>query len=92
MTFEEVHYDLAYYGEDRNLHRQIIVTIMRLPDEFQPFALGRCRFLSVGESVYGMTLPGKIGSSGWPGHRTRNMWITLLTNPLPEESSQHRCP
>ena len=85
MTFDDAHHDLVYYGEDRDLHRQIIETVLQLPERVGRFALDRCRFLSVGESVYGMTLPGRIGLSAGPGRRSRNMWIILLADPLPEE-------
>lgn len=81
MSFEEAAYDLRYYGENRDMERLIIETIVRLPYEISEFACERCRFISVGKGINGITLPGRIG-----GHflekKSKNKWIILLDDNL----------
>jgi hypothetical protein len=81
ISFEEISYDLAYHGSDRALELAIIETIQRLPQEVARFALDQCRFLSVGETSFGTTLPGRIASD-WQGS-TENMWLLLLAEGMP---------
>ena len=78
---------MDYYGEYEAVERTIVETICRLPDPIARFALDRCRFLSVGASVYGMTLPGRAGVASWPEQRSRNIWLIVLADPLPDDSS-----
>jgi hypothetical protein len=75
--FEEIHYDLSYHGESLDIHRQIIETILRLPEKVAGFAVENCRFISVGEAIYGITLPGRIATN--LRRTTRNVWIIVLS-------------
>jgi hypothetical protein len=78
--FEEIHYDLAYHGESSDIHTQIIETISRLPKKVAKFAVENCCFISVGEAIYGIALPGRIGTKNTNLRRTtRNAWIIVLS-------------
>ena len=74
---EGVANDLAYYGEHDGLWVAIVETVVRLPERVRRFALNRCRFVSIGLSVAGYVLPGRIGVDE-PTKRSRNMWIVVL--------------
>lgn len=86
---------LAYFGDHAPLQQTIVETIARLPDEVAEFALERCRFISVGESLFGVVLPGRIGVDhyrGRPaGHYSEALpadnWIIVLADPLPDEGA-----
>ena len=84
--FEQTAYDLAYYGEDPITERLIVEAISRLPERVAEFALDRCRFLSVGLVTLGMAMPGKVCSHPFE-RRTRNMWLILLAEGLPDEDA-----
>jgi hypothetical protein len=76
---------LSYLGENLQMEADIIQTLIKLPREIRNFALERCRFVSVGRGIVGITLPGKIGSDSRT-KRTRNMWIIVLDdNESPDE-------
>ncbi len=93
MNFAEAADRLAYYGSDFDLGRTIVETIVRLLDPVAQFALERCRFTSVGKSVYGMCLPGRIAASfgrRWEDATTvlpDDKWILVLTDPLPADDA-----
>ncbi len=75
--FEEIHYDLSYHGESLDIHRQIIETILRLPEKVTKFAVENCCFISVGGAICGITLPGRIATN--LRRTTRNVWIIVLS-------------
>src|SRR5712691_5764902 len=81
-SLEQIHDDVAYYGENPALQRLIAETIGRMPRNVQLFALDRCCFVSVGLGATGITLPGRIGV-----HATEdsphNCWIILLEDSVP---------
>ena len=83
---EEVSYRLAYFGEDTRLHRWIVQTVARLPEEVRDFACERCRFLSVGRSALGMVIPADIATHALE-ECTCNMWLILLEEELPEDDA-----
>jgi hypothetical protein len=79
---------LDYYGENFEMRMDIVRTILKLPEPVRNFALDRCRFVSVGKGVAGITLPGRIGSHEVE-KRTRNMWIIVLDDS--ESREQMEC-
>jgi hypothetical protein len=62
---EEIHYDLAYWGDSEEMEIAIVRTIAKLPEEVAGFAVEECCYLSVGRSCLGMVLPGDIGKEKW---------------------------
>ena len=94
MKPEDIVHRLAYYGEDSHLEGLIVEVVARLPEDVADFALERCRYMSVGESVFGMVLPGRIGV-GWEGRVQGNpsevlpddAWLVVLADPLPEKDA-----
>jgi hypothetical protein len=80
---EQIFYDLAYHGDDRETELAIVRVLARLPEEVRAFALERCRFLSVGRDTWGMVLPGRVGVDTFT-KRTRNIRVVLLDKQPPK--------
>ena len=72
---------LDYYGDDEGTRQLIARVVLQLPSDVAEFTLDRCRFLSIGESCYGMTLPGRIGTH-WLDDNSSNVWLILLVENL----------
>jgi len=67
---------------------EAIRTVLRkLPNDVGLFAYGRCVFISIGLGSFGMTLPGRI-SSHLVDRRTRNMWLIILDERVPDDEVQ----
>jgi len=77
-------HNLSYYGEDQHLFDCIVRTVQKLPDQVAHFAIDRCRFLSVGRSCWGMTMPAYIATHNVE-KRTRNIWLILLEELIPDD-------
>lgn len=85
MTKEEVDYRLDHHGDDEALNSAIVETIGRLPEDVAEFALEHCIFLSVGRAAYGMTLPGRVVTRRSRWKTTRNQWLILLAEDVPDD-------
>lgn len=75
----EIHYDLEYHGDDLDMRAAIISALGRMPEDVRRFALDRCRYLSVGGTLAGYAVPGRIGVDPFT-RRTRNVWLVVLTD------------
>lgn len=71
----DIAHRLSYFGEHQTTLTRVAQCIAALPTEVREFALDRCRFVSVGHGVCGLTLPGRIATQEG---RTRNVWIIVL--------------
>jgi len=53
QLLEQIHYDVCYFGEDREAEIALVEVLAGLPEDVREFALERCRFASVGRTVLG---------------------------------------
>ena len=58
MDIETLHYRIADYCDNVEVHSQLLRTVERLPDDVQEFVCQRCVFLALAD--HGMVLPGRV--------------------------------
>ena len=79
--------EVAYYGDDPELHLWIRRTLIKLPVEVARFVIDRCSFASVGRVNFGLILPGRIGVHVVE-RRSRNTWVIILSENLPASEEE----
>ncbi len=76
--------NVFYGGENTEMQLWIQSTLTKLPEEVAVFAIDRCRFISIGWGVAGLTFPGRIGVDDYES--PLNVWIIVLDDNI---SSEH---
>ena len=76
-----VAYDLAYFGQDPRIEQALVRVIAQLPEIVRDYTLERCRFVSVGEELNGVVLPGRIGRTSL----NEPTWIVVLSERIEDE-------
>lgn len=76
---EEVRYNLTWYGEDAEMERVIVETLLRLPEDVRRFASEECLFVSVGGGAHGTANPLHFPEA-------RDLWLIALSEVGPSDS------
>ena len=59
-SYEDILYELSYYGDDAEVESYLVKVIDQLPQDVASYALEHCSFLSTGRATSGMVLPGIV--------------------------------
>lgn len=83
---EEANYDVAYHGDDPDMHYLLVQTVARLPEKVAAYVFQHCIFISVGRANFGFVLSGKIVID-YLAKSLCGGWLIFLTEDLPDGDS-----